>query len=81
MCQDAADPESVAVQRGRAAHGQPRRRRSGGAFASLNALSDLPWIESNDVSDAVVWLSSDHAKSITCVALCVDAGNTVKKGN
>ncbi|MGO4860396.1 hypothetical protein AB4074_24435, partial [Arthrobacter sp. 2MCAF14] len=52
-----------------------------GAFASLNALSDPPWIESNEVSDAVVWLSSDHAKFITCVALPVDAGNTVKKGN
>ena len=52
-----------------------------GAFASLNALPDLPWIESNDVSDAVVWLSSDHAKFITGVALPVDAGNTVKKGN
>lgn len=51
-----------------------------GAFASLNALPDLPWIQSNDVSDAVVWLASDYAKFITGVALPVDAGNTVKKG-
>lgn len=50
------------------------------AFASLNALSDLPWIESNDVSDTVVRLSSDHAEFITSVALPADAGNTVKKG-
>lgn len=52
-----------------------------GPFASLNALSDLPWVESNDVSDTVVRLSSDHAKFITGVALPADAGNTVKKGN
>ena len=50
------------------------------AFASLNALPNLPWIEPSDVSDAVLWLSSDHAKFITGVALPVDAGNTVKKG-
>lgn len=52
-----------------------------GAFPSLNALPDLQRIESNEESDTVVWLSSDHAKFITGVALSVDAGNTVKKGN
>ena len=50
------------------------------AFASLNALPNLPWIESSDVSEAVLWLCSEHAKFITGVALPVDAGNTVKKG-
>lgn len=49
------------------------------AFQSLNALP-VPWIESNDVSDAVVWLASDQAKYITGISLPVDAGNTVKKG-
>lgn len=51
-----------------------------GAFASLNALADVPWIESSDVSEAVLWLASENAKFITGVALPVDAGNTVKKG-
>ncbi|WP_050056971.1 hypothetical protein [Pseudarthrobacter siccitolerans] len=52
-----------------------------GAFASLNALADLPGIVSNEVSDTVVWLSWNHTKFITGVALPADAGNTVKKGN
>jgi SDR family mycofactocin-dependent oxidoreductase len=42
-------------------------------FSSLNALP-LPWIEPLDVSNAVVWLSSDEARYITGVALSVDAG-------
>ena len=51
-----------------------------GAFASLNALGDVPWIEPNDVSDAVVWLASENAKFVTGAALPVDAGNIIKKG-
>lgn len=49
-------------------------------FASLNALPDVPWIEPEDVSEAVLWLCSDAARFITGVALPVDAGNVVKKG-
>jgi (+)-trans-carveol dehydrogenase len=49
-------------------------------FAALNILPDVPWIEPEDVSEAVVWLCSDAARYITGVALPVDAGNTVKKG-
>jgi hypothetical protein len=52
-----------------------------GAFASLDPLPDLPWIQSNHVSDTVLWSPSDHAKFITGVALPADAGTTVKKGN
>ncbi|XAS74384.1 hypothetical protein VUN82_11400 [Micrococcaceae bacterium Sec5.1] len=51
-----------------------------GAVAPLNALPDLQRIESNDVSDPVACWSAD-AKFITGVALPVDAGNSVKKGN
>jgi SDR family mycofactocin-dependent oxidoreductase len=50
------------------------------AFAALNILPDVPWIEPGDVSDAVVFLCSDAARYITGVALPIDAGNVVKKG-
>jgi SDR family mycofactocin-dependent oxidoreductase len=50
------------------------------AFAGLNILPDVPWIEPEDVSNAVLFLCSDAAKYITGVALPVDAGNVAKKG-
>jgi (+)-trans-carveol dehydrogenase len=50
------------------------------AFAGLNILPDVPWIEPEDVSNAVLFLCSDAARYITGVALPVDAGNVVKKG-
>jgi SDR family mycofactocin-dependent oxidoreductase len=49
-------------------------------FESLNVIPDVPWIEPEDVSEAVLWLCSDAARFITGVALPVDAGNVVKKG-
>jgi SDR family mycofactocin-dependent oxidoreductase len=50
------------------------------AFAGLNAMPDVPWIEPSDVSEAVAWLSSDAARYVTGIALPIDAGNVVKKG-
>jgi SDR family mycofactocin-dependent oxidoreductase len=50
------------------------------AFAGLNSLPDLPWIEPEDVSAAVVWLCSDAARYVTGIAMPIDAGNIVKKG-
>lgn len=50
------------------------------AFAGLNSLPDVPWIEPLDVSEAVAWLCSDAARYITGIALPIDAGNTAKKG-
>jgi SDR family mycofactocin-dependent oxidoreductase len=49
-------------------------------FAALNMLPDVPWIEPEDVSEAVVWLCSDAARYVTGISLPIDAGNTVKKG-
>jgi SDR family mycofactocin-dependent oxidoreductase len=49
-------------------------------YASLNSLPDIPWIEPADVSEAVLWLCSDHARYVTGVAMPIDAGNIVKKG-
>ncbi|HEX4247446.1 MAG TPA: mycofactocin-coupled SDR family oxidoreductase [Pseudonocardia sp.] len=43
------------------------------AFRGLNALP-VPWVESGDVSNAVLWLASDESRYVTGVALPVDAG-------
>jgi NAD(P)-dependent dehydrogenase (short-subunit alcohol dehydrogenase family) len=36
-------------------------------------------IEPSDVSDAIAWLVSDHARYVTGVALPVDAGFTNRR--
>jgi SDR family mycofactocin-dependent oxidoreductase len=43
---------------------------------SLNLLP-VPWVEPDDVSDAIMWLVSDAARMITGIQLPVDAGKTV----
>jgi len=47
------------------------------AFQAVNALP-VPWIESADISNAVLFLASDDARYITGVTLPVDAGVLVK---
>jgi (+)-trans-carveol dehydrogenase len=44
-------------------------------------ILDVPWIEAEEVSDAVTWLASSAAKSITGVALPIDAGLLTKVAN
>jgi SDR family mycofactocin-dependent oxidoreductase len=46
-------------------------------LAEMNLLS-VPWVEPVDVSNALVFLSSDEARYITGVVLPVDAGMSVK---
>ena len=46
-------------------------------FQTLSALP-IPWLESVDISNAVVFLASDEARYITGVTLPVDAGALVK---
>ena len=48
-----------------------------GPAAALNALP-IPWVESVDISNAVLWLASDEARYVTGVALPVDAGIVIK---
>jgi (+)-trans-carveol dehydrogenase len=47
------------------------------SFTKLNALP-IPWIEAQDVSNAVLWLASDESRFVTGVALPVDAGSSQK---
>ncbi|MDN5915393.1 MAG: mycofactocin-coupled SDR family oxidoreductase [Pseudonocardia sp.] len=47
------------------------------AFASSNALP-VPWVDPVDISNAILWLSSDEARYVTGVMLPVDAGYTIK---
>jgi SDR family mycofactocin-dependent oxidoreductase len=47
------------------------------AFRELNLL-DIPWMEPQDISNAMLWLASDDARYVTGVTLPVDAGLMVK---
>jgi SDR family mycofactocin-dependent oxidoreductase len=44
---------------------------------SVNTLP-IPWLECNDVSDAVLWLASDATRYVTGIALPIDAGSSAK---
>lgn len=46
-------------------------------FQSVNAIP-IPWMESRDISNAVLWLASDESRYVTGVALPVDAGQMAK---
>jgi (+)-trans-carveol dehydrogenase/(-)-trans-carveol dehydrogenase len=43
----------------------------------LNALP-IPWVDPIDISNAVLFLASDEARSVTGVAFPIDAGMTIK---
>jgi (+)-trans-carveol dehydrogenase len=47
------------------------------AFSSYNLLA-TPWIEPEDVSNAILWLCSHEARYLTGVQLPVDTGTVVK---
>jgi len=55
----------------------PTREQAAEVFATTNALP-VPWVEPRDISNAVLWLSSDEARYVTGVMLPVDAGYTIK---
>ena len=44
------------------------------AASALNHVLPIPWVESIDISNAVLFLASDEARFITGVALPIDAG-------
>jgi (+)-trans-carveol dehydrogenase len=55
----------------------PTRAEFAPASQSMNALP-IPWVESVDISNAVLFLASDEARYITGVPLPVDAGAVIK---
>jgi hypothetical protein len=57
--------------------GEITREQAAPAFQTLSALP-IPWLESVDISNAVLFLASDEARFITGVTLPVDAGSLVK---
>ena len=38
----------------------------------------VPWVEVEDVSNAVLYLASDESRYVTGLSLTVDAGNTIR---
>ena len=58
------------------APGTATRDDAGDAFLTLNLLP-VKWVEPVDISNAVVFLSSDMARYITGVQLPVDAGSVI----
>jgi (+)-trans-carveol dehydrogenase len=55
----------------------PTREDFAPVSQAMNALP-IPWVDSVDVSNAVVFLASDEARFITGVALPIDAGVLIK---
>jgi SDR family mycofactocin-dependent oxidoreductase len=55
----------------------PGREDVKDGFAKMNLLP-IPWVDPVDISNAIVWLSSDQARYVTGVTLPVDAGNALK---
>ncbi|MDH6291977.1 mycofactocin-coupled SDR family oxidoreductase [Rhodococcus opacus] len=45
---------------------------------NVTNLIDVPWVQSSDVSEAVLWLVSENARYVTGTTLPVDAGLCVK---
>ena len=55
----------------------PTKEQAARVLASLNALP-VPWVEPQDVSNAVLFLASEQARYVTGCTMTVDAGLTIK---
>lgn len=55
----------------------PTKEQAAPIFATTNALP-VPWVQSIDISNAVLFLASDEARYVTGTELKVDAGFTLK---
>lgn len=55
----------------------PTREEFAEAAAKLSVIP-VPWVESIDISNAVLWLASDEARYVTGATLPVDAGASIK---
>ncbi|WP_028850482.1 mycofactocin-coupled SDR family oxidoreductase [Thermocrispum municipale] len=56
---------------------EPTQEKAMPGFMSLNTLP-VPWVDCDDISNALLFLASDEARYITGVTLPVDAGAFVK---
>lgn len=55
----------------------PTQEKAMSAFTGLNAIP-VPWVDSVDISNAVLFLASDESRYITGISLPVDAGASIK---
>jgi len=47
-------------------------------FFQMSHTLPIPWVEPEDVSNAVLFLASDESRYITGVTLPIDAGSCLK---
>ena len=55
---------------------EPRLDDAKSEFYKLNALP-VPWVDPEDIANAVLWLASDEARFVTGAVVPVDAGATI----
>ncbi|MQA14566.1 MAG: mycofactocin-coupled SDR family oxidoreductase [Pseudonocardiaceae bacterium] len=55
----------------------PTREEFMALLTEMNSLP-IPWVEVNDISNAVLWLASDESRYVTGTTMLVDAGTTAK---
>ena len=58
--------------------GEPGPRRPRAGLPDRSTSLPIPWVEPEDISNAVLFLASDEARYITGVTLPVDAGSCLK---
>jgi SDR family mycofactocin-dependent oxidoreductase len=56
---------------------QPTQEDAIPGMAGIN-LIPVPWIDARDISNALLWLTSDEARYVTGISLPVDAGSYVR---
>jgi len=71
------DPQPVPVPALPARPGNPALEDVAQPLTPLNLLP-VPWLQPEDISNALLWLVSDEAQYVTGVALPVDAGAAIK---
>ncbi|QIX53864.1 mycofactocin-coupled SDR family oxidoreductase [Rhodococcus sp. DMU1] len=57
---------------------EPTREDALETFPMMNALGGVPWVEVDDVSNAVLFLACDDSRFVTGLQLRVDAGGYLK---
>jgi len=55
----------------------PTRQDGAAAFGAFTLLP-IPWVEPEDVANAVLWLASDESRYVTGIAIPVDGGMIAK---